>query len=438
MLNATGSLICRFVDVKPHEVRAVTLAFACNFALLASYYLLRPVRDAMATVFGVGQLQNLFTGTLILTLLCSPVFAWLTGHFKLSHVLPGVFWFLIINLVGFYGWFSLAPDSRSLAAAFYWWFSVVNLFMISVFWSLMVDVFTPTQAARLLPAITAGGSLGAIAGPLVASLAVKQIHVRGVLLTAAAGFLIVIVLVREVIREKRRLQDIHAESQHSTLDQTLRGNMWDGFRALAASAFQINQALFMLLMTWIATIGYFIQTDMISKAFTDVAARTQALANIDLVVNIASAGVAFFGLGRFIKRFGVTGSLVLNPILMAVSFIILALSPTLLMLQATQALRRVTQYAIARPSREISFTVVEQENRYKTKNVIDVVIYRLGDSSSAWVLAGMRALGLGTTAALFFGVFASGLWGVSAWTLGRQYERRRSVLNEAEPLAHSL
>jgi AAA family ATP:ADP antiporter len=306
--------------------------------------------------------------------------------------------------------------------------------MISVFWSLMVDVFTPTQAARLLPAITAGGSLGAIAGPLVASLAVRQIHVRGVLLAAAAGFLIVIVLVHEVIREKRRLQDAHAESQRSTLDQTLRGNMWDGFRVLFSSAFQINQALFMLLMTWIATIGYFIQTDMISKTFTDVASRTQALANIDLVVNIASASVAFFGLGRFIKRFGVTGSLVLNPILMAVSFIVLALSPTLLMLQATQALRRVTQYAIARPSREICFTVVAQESRYKTKNVIDVVFYRLGDSSSAWVQAGMRAMGWGTTAALLVGVFASGIWGVSAWTLGRQYERRRSALSEPEPL----
>ncbi|MBS0422015.1 MAG: MFS transporter [Proteobacteria bacterium] len=439
MLNAIGSLIRRFVDVKPHEVRAVSLAFACNFALLASYYLLRPVRDAMATVFGVDQLQTLFTGTLILTLVCSPVFAWLTEHFILSHVLPGVFWFLIINLMGFYGWFSLAPDSRTLAAAFYWWFSVVNLFMISVFWSLMVDVFTPSQASRLIPAITAGGSLGAIAGPLVASLAVKQIQVRGILLTAAAGFLVVIVLVHQFIREKRRLQDAHAEGQRSSLDRTLGGGMWDGFRALLSSAFQINQALFMLLMTWIATIGYFIQTDMISKAFTDVAARTQALANIDLVVNVASASVAFFGLGRFIRRFGVTGSLILNPILMSISFIVLALSPTLLVLQATQALRRVTQYAIARPSREICFTVVEQENRYKTKNVIDVAVYRLGDLSSAWVQAGMRAMGLGTTAALLVGVFASGIWGVSAWTLGRQYEFRRSAaffVSRADARAH--
>jgi AAA family ATP:ADP antiporter len=405
---------------------------------MASYYLLRPVRDAMATVFGVNNLQYLFTGTLILTLLCSPLFAWLTERFRLSRVLPGIFWFLILTLIGFYGWFSLSPESRSLAAAFYWWFSVVNLFMISVFWSLVVDVFTPDQAARLLPAITAGGSLGAIAGPLVESLVVKQIQVQGTLLIAAAGFFLVIVLVHGVIREKRYLQAAHLESQPSTLDRALSGTMWDGFRALFTSSFQINQALFMLLMTWISTIGYFIQTAMISKAFTELALRTQALANIDLIVNVASASVAIFGLGRFIKRFGVIGSLVLNPVLMALSFVVLALSPTLLILQATQALRRVTQYAIARPSREILFTVVEQESRYKTKNVIDVVFYRLGDLSSAWVLAGMRVMGLGMTSALILGVFTSGIWGVNAWTLGGQYERRRAAMRSSDPLTASI
>jgi ATP:ADP antiporter, AAA family len=408
-------------------VRAVALAFACNFALLGSYYVLRPVRDAMATVFGVDQLQNLFTGTLVLTLICSPAFAWLTDTFKVSKVLIGVFGFLILNLLVFYAYFSASPDSRFLAAAFYWWFSVVNLFMISVFWSLMVDVFTPTQAARLLPAISAGGSLGAILGPVLTSLFVKSIGVKGMLLLSAGGLVCVISLVRSLIREKRHLQDTQAETQSSTLDHTLRGTMLDGFKLLFTSSYQINQALFMVLMTWIATIGYFIQTDMIARAFTDVASRTQALANIDLVVNIASAAIALFGLARIIARFGVTGSLVLNPILMVLSFVLMALSPTLLMLQATQALRRITQYAIARPSREICFTVVDQESRYKTKNLIDVVMYRFGDLSSAWVQAGIRWLGFGIGASLSLGVLASGLWGVSAWTLGRQYERRKTA-----------
>jgi ATP:ADP antiporter, AAA family len=406
--------------------------------LLASYYLLRPVRDAMATVFGVGQLQNLFTGTLVLTLVCSPVFAWLTDTVKLSRLLPGVFGFLVVNLLAFYFWFDATPDSRWLAAVFYWWFSVVNLFMVSVFWSLMVDLFTANQASRLLPAIAGGGSLGAIAGPLVAALFVKGLGVSGVLLLAAAGLVVVIVLVSRVIREKRRLQDAHEESQSSSMDHKLHGSFLDGFRVLLSSSYQINQALFILFMTWISTIGYFLQTDLIGKAFTDMASRTQALADIDLAVNICSAVVAIFGLSRVIARVGVTGSLVLNPILMAISFVLMVFSPTLLMLQAMQALRRVTQYAVARPSREICFTVVDQETRYKTKNIIDVVVYRLGDLSSAWMQAGMRALGFGLNATLGVGVVASGVWAISAWTLGRQYEQRKAaqagaVADLAEP-----
>ena len=212
----------------------------------------------------------------------------------------------------------------------------------------------------------------------------------------------------------------------------LRGNMFDGFRALFTSSYLMNQAFFMLLMTWIATIGYFLQTELVTKAFTDIASRTQALADIDLVVNICSALVLIFGMSRFITRFGVTGSLVLNPILMAVSFVLMALSPTLLMLQAMQVVRRVTQYAIARPSREICFTVVEQESRYKAKNVIDTVVYRLGDLTAAWVQAGLRLLGFGMGGALGLGLLASGVWALSAWTLGQQYERRRAAA-ESKP-----
>ncbi len=317
--RAQGSW-ARFVDVAPQERKALWLAFACNFVLLGSYYILRPVRDAMATVFGVDQLQNLFTGTLVLTLVASPAFAWLTDKFRLSRVLPGVFAFWIPNILGFCAWFQVSPESRALAAAFYWWFSVVNLFMISVFWSLVVDVFTPGQANRLLPAITAGGSLGAIAGPLVASLFAKSIGVSGLLLVSAVGLAGVIALVLSMIGEKARLREAHAETQASTLEHQLGGSWLEGFKVLFTSSYVMNQALFMLLMTWIATIGYFLQTELVTQAFTALEDRTRALADIDLVVNVCSAAVAMFGLGRFIKRFGVTGSLVLNPILMVVSF----------------------------------------------------------------------------------------------------------------------
>ena len=407
------------------------LAFVCNFVLLGGYYILRPVRDAMATVFGVEQLQNLYTGTLLITLLCAPVFAWLTTRFRLTRVLPGVFWFWVLNLLVFYLLFRTDPDSRWVAAGYYWWFSVVNLFMISVFWSLMVDLFSARQATRLFAVIAAGGSLGAIAGPVITSVFVKSLGIDGLLLIAAADLVVVIGLVHLLMREKARLQAGHVETQSSTLDHRLAGNPFDGFSALFKSSYVMNQALFIMLMTWVATVAYFLQTDLIARAFSGIESRTQALANIDLVVNICSALVLIFGLGRFVTRFGVTAGLILNPVIMLLAFVAIALSPTLLMMQAVQVLRRVSQYAIARPSREICFTVLPQESRYKTKNVIDTVVYRLGDLTAAWMQAGLRALGFGLSGAVGLGLLASGIWGVVAVALGRRYEHLRGESADA-------
>jgi AAA family ATP:ADP antiporter len=339
-----------------------------------------------------------------------------------------VFAFLILDLLGFYFWMNAGPMSQGFAVTFYWWFSVVNLFMISVFFSLMVDTFTPAQASRLLPMIAAGGSLGAIAGPALASVFATRIGVSGLMLMAAAGLAVVIMLVLALIREKQRLQAAQAETQASTMDHELGGTFFDGIRATFTSSYHVNQALFIMLMTWIATIGYFLQTEMIAKAFAGLPERTQALADIDLVVNLCSALVAMFGVSKFIARFGVTGGLIVNPILMVISFVLMALSPTLLMLQSMQALRRVSQYAIARPCREICFTVVDQESRYKAKNFIDTVVYRFGDLASAWMQRGMQLMGFGMTATLGLGVIASGLWALNALSLGRQYERRRALL----------
>ena len=416
---------------EPFERRALALAFLCNFVMMGSYYIIRPVRDAMATVFGVAHLQDLFTGTLIISLVVSPLFAWITDTFRLSRVLPGVFCFIVVDLIAFFFWFEAAPQSRALAASYYWWASVINLFMVSVFWSLIVDVFTSGQAGRLLPAISASGSLGAIAGPLVASLFVKSIGVPALLLIAAAGFAAVVGLVLLLIREKNSLQLQRRETQKSTMDHELKGSLIDGFVTIFKNPLLLAQAGFMLLMTWISTIGYFIQTDIVARTFSDLASRTKAVAEIDLAVNIISAAIAMFGLSRFILRFGLTRSLILNPILMAISFVFMALSPTLLVLQSMQVTRRVIQYAIARPCREICFTVVDQESRYKAKNILDVVVYRLGDLSAAWVQAGMQSLGFAVGGGLGLGLLASGVWAATAWSLGRQYERRRGEQDEA-------
>ena len=408
-----------------HERRAVALAFACNFMLLGSYYILRPVRDTVATVFGADSLQLLFTGTFIGTLIVSPIYGALAARMRLDRLLPGVFWFWVANVFLFLALFREAPDSRIVAAAYYIWFSVVNLFMISVFWTLMAELFSPDQATRLFPLIAAGGTTGAIAGPAVTRLAVRAVGLDGMLLIAAAGFLVVIALVHLLMREKTRLRESGVGGQATTLDHDLKGGSFDGFLQLMKSAYSRRQAWFMLLMTWVNTVAYFLQTDVIAHAFSAVDARAVAIADISLVVNVCAAVILLFGMGRYVQRFGVTASLLLNPVIMVVSFVVLALSPTVLMIQAIQVVRQVSQYAIARPSREICFTVVPQDERYKTKNVIDTVVYRFGDLSAAWVQAGMRALGAQVLGSALAGTVASVVWGAAALLLGRRYEELR-------------
>src|SRR6202050_1793545 len=233
----SGRLLAMAAEVAPHERRAVLLAFMCNFVLLGSYYILRPVRDTVATVIGVGQLQNLFTATFLGTLLASPVYAMLASRVRLTRLLPGVFWFWLLNALLFQLLFRQAPGNVWIAAAYYVWFSVANLFMISVFWSLMVDLFTPAQATRLFALIAAGGSIGAIAGPVLVRLLVHRLEMGAWVLLAGAGFLIVIVLVYRLMHEKQRLHASHAEVQATTLDHQLPGNPFEGFSRLFKSRY---------------------------------------------------------------------------------------------------------------------------------------------------------------------------------------------------------
>ena len=415
----------RAVRVAPHERRALILAFICNFVLLGSYYILRPMRDTVATIFGVGQLQQLFTATFVGTLIGTAIFAALASRIRLTRLLPGVFWFWLGNLLLFEVLFRLAPENRWLGGSYYVWFSVANLFMISVFWSLMVDVFSAAQATRLFAYIAAGGALGAIIGPLLTRMLVSRVGISGMLLLAASGFVVVIGLIHLLMREKGRLRAGDRDAQQSTLDHPLSGSALDGFRQLFSSSYTLGQAAFMLLMTWVSTVAYFLQTDVIARAYVAIANRAQAIADIDLVVNICTAAILILGLGRIVQRFGVTAGLILNPLIMIAAFIATAVSPTLFMIQGLQIVRRVAQYAIARPSREICFTVVEQGDRYKAKNVIDTVVYRFGDVSSAWMQAGLRSIGYGLGGAVAVGVGASVVWGAAAIYLGRSYEKLR-------------
>jgi AAA family ATP:ADP antiporter len=423
--SALARLLKTVAAVEALEVKAVLLSMFYFLFLFGSYSVIKPVRDAMGTVYGVKHLQELFTVTLIASLVFAPLYAGLASRMKLSTFLPWVYGFVAATILVFYALFASGRyQDRWIAAAFYVWVSTFNLLIISVFWTFMADIFSRAQAKRLFGFIAAGGTVGGIVGPAIATFLAKSVGNNGLMLIAAGGFVVTAVMVSLLAKEKERLLAHGGEAQKTTLNHRLGGNPFDGFVLLLRSPYLLLLALFLLLMTWISTIVYFQLGDLITKAFESKEARTQAYATIDLVVNSLAVLVQLFGTGRIIQRFGVQTGLLINPIIMVIAFLAVAFSPVLLILGGIQIVRRVAEYAIAKPTREMLFTVVDQESKYKAKNVIDTVVYRFGDFSSAWVSAAV--LPYGVTGLAVFGVITSVLWFPVAYVLGKRYESVRS------------
>lgn len=407
-------------EVEPREVKAVVLSFVYFFFLLASYFILRPLRDTMGTVYGVDRLQELFTGTFLLSFIVAPVFAGLASRIRLAVFLPWVYGFVALTMLLFYVLFQSVANDRSIAAAFFVWLSTLILLIVSVFWSLMADIFSSAQAKRLFGFIAAGGSVGAISAPAFVALFVNAVGTNTLLLISAAGFTITALLVRLLEAEKHKLVVAGEEAQKTTLDHSLGGNPFDGFMLLFRSRYLLMIALFVLLMTWISTVIYFQLGDLISKEFASAAARTQAYASIDLATNSIAVLIQLFGTGRLIQRFGVTTALLLNPIVIVLAFLAVVFSPVLLVLGGVQVVRRVSEFAIAKPARDILFTVVDQQSKYKAKNVIETVVYRFGDLSSAWLSAAVLPYGVAGMAVL--GIVIAACWFPICWFIGRRFE----------------
>jgi ATP:ADP antiporter, AAA family len=414
------------VAVEPSELKAVVLSMLYFFFLFGSYSVVKPVRDVMGTVYGMERIQELFSATFVASFLFAPLYAGVASRVRLSAFLPWVYGFIAITILVFYALFTGGRyQERWLAAAFYVWVSTFNMLIISVFWSFMADIFSRTQAKRLFGFIAAGGTIGGIVGPALATFLAHRIGNYNLMLISALGFIVTALLVWLLAKEKRKLQLAGGQGQATTLNHGLGGNMLDGFRLLLRSPYMLLIAAFLLLMTWISTIVYIQLGDLITHAFVSREARTQAYASIELWVNSLAVVVQLFGTGRIIERCGVRFGLLLNPVIMVFAFLAIAFSPVLLILASLQVVRRVAEYAVAKPTREMLFTVIDQQSRYKAKNVIDTVIYRFGDLSAAWLSALIHPYGVSGLAV--FGVLVSIVWFPVGYVLGTRYETQRNV-----------
>jgi len=433
-------IFAKIVDVKPEEIRALLLAFVFNFVVLGGYYVIRPIRDEIGADRGVENLPWMYTGTLIGMLLANALYAVVVARMSRRQFIPIAYRFAIANLFVFFllmRWMPAAQERSILAPIFFIWVSVFNLFATTMFWSFMADVFKPEQAKRLFGFIAVGGSIGGIVGGLVtSSLAGK--------LSTGLFFLITAVMLEVAAQCVRRfpadfdhscrasVSDAGVSQKRPTKieEQPIGGKFWEGATHIARSPYLLGLAGFLMIYTLTNTWAYFQQSDLTGHQLQDRAARTSFLANIDIAVNTITVLIQVFLTGRLMKWFGVGITLVLMPLLSAVGFAAIGFAPILTVLATFQILRRAAGFALLRPAREVLFTVLRREDKYKAKSLIDTFGYRFGDQIGAWSYPLMRWFGLGLVGISWVAVPLGAIWCALGIWLGRKQRALAEVQGE--------
>jgi len=403
------------VPVRPEEVRALLWSFAYFFCLLAAYYILRPLRDEMGVAGGVRNLQWLFTATFLTMLAAVPCYGVLVARLPRRRFIPVVYHFFVANLLIFWLLLWLGIERQLVARVFFVWISVFVLFAVSVFWSFMADIYASDQAKRLYGFIAAGGSAGALAGPAITIGLAPAIGVVNLLIVAA-----VLLEVAVVCAAKLEVKKEAAPAAR----QNLGGGALDGLKMVVRSPYIAGITLWVAVLSVAATFLYFEQAAIVAATSDDPAVRTRIFATVDLTVGVLTLAVQFVATGKLIERFGVGPALALVPVVFAAGFAVLAAAPVLAVVVAFQALQRTANFAISNPAREVLFTVLERDEKYKAKNVIDVVAVRGADAAGGWLVTGLRALGMEARALAVSAIALAVAGLVLSVMLGRAQVRR--------------
>jgi AAA family ATP:ADP antiporter len=421
----------RLVAIEPGEIAAVAWAWLFFFSVLTAYYVIRPIRDDMGVAGGVQNLAWLFTGTLTGMLAANPAFGFLATRFPRERVVSIGYRFFALNLVLFFLFFTLTTGTRNVWAGrvFFVWTAVFNMFATSIFWSVMTDVFSSAQGRRLFGFIGAGGTIGSIMGSGLTSGLVSVIGTANLLLVSAVLLEVSAFAARRVFREARWNRDGQASTNR--LASAPGGRAWDGFRRTATDPYLRGIACHVVLFTILTTFLYFQQAIIVDAAIADRVARTRFFANVDLAVNLLTLATQTFATARLFQLLGLTATLAYLPALSAVGFAALGSMPTIGVLLTFQVVRRASEFAIARPAREVLFTAAPPADRYQAKNFIDTVVYRAGDQIAAWSHTLLIAIGFGLTGISTTAVFLSAVSIVVAVWLGR----RQRTLEVAGALA---
>jgi AAA family ATP:ADP antiporter len=429
--------LARLVDVRPGETAAALWAFASFFLLLAGYYVLRSLREEMGIRGGVENLPWNFTATLAAMLVAVPVYSRLVARVPRARAVPLVYRFFLVTLLAFWALLRLEAAPAAVARALFVWVSVYGLFVVSVFWSLAADLFTTDQAKRLFGFVAAGGSAGAIAGPAGVDLLVGLLGVPDLVLVAALLLEGATQSMGRIVGWWRRTGACAraAEGGGPPAGEPggpLGGSAWSGVALVFGDRYLVAIAAQMLLFTLGSTLLYFQVAHLLAASGLDSASRTRLFARVDLAVNVAALLTGALATGRLVARLGLGAALAVVPALSAAGFALVASWPSFWVLAAFQALRRAASYAVERPAREVLFTVVTREERYKSKAFVDTVVYRAGDAGSAWIARGLAAAGVGVAGSLLVAA-PIGLVGVGLAVWLAREERAREGRLLAEP-----
>ena len=420
--------LTRIVAVRPAEIRALLWSFAYFFFLLASYYVLRPVRDEMGIAGGVKNLPWLFTATFFVMLAALPLFGAVVARVPRRRFIPLVYHFFAANILVFWLLLTFKIALTDTARVFFVWISVFNLFAVSVFWSFMADLYASEQGKRLFGFIAAGGSAGALLGPLIAVGLAEPIGRANLLLIAALLLEIAVLCAWRLEAAAAALKAGDASPAAADQRESGVGGGWiAGLGMVLRSPYLAGIALWVALLSLAGTFLYFQQANIVAALFDDPNRRTAVFAQIDLAVSLLTIVVQFVATGKLIRRFGAGPAAAFLPLVFAAGFLTLALTPMLWVVIAFQAMQRAANFAISNPAREVLFTVVGREEKYKAKYVIDNVVFRGGDAVSGWLFHALRGLGMELHAIALATVPVAVGWLVLALLLGRTHEQRTSL-----------
>ena len=421
-----------FLGIRKDEVSAVAWSFAYFLFVMSSYFMLRPVRDAMAVSSGAANIPWLFTGTMVAMLIVTPIFGWIASRYPRKRFLPWVYYFFAANMMIFFVLFSTTEQSGLdqvwVGRTFFVWLSVFNLFVVSVFWSFMADIWSRPQSRRLFGVISAGGSCGAVIGPIVTNRLVAYIEFQN-LLPISAGLLIFAVAC--IYKLRQWVRHSGSDDAESVESQTgLGGGPFAGMTLTFSKSYFRAIATMMVLANFLGGVGYYYLIQLMGETYGDVETRIQVFALMDLTINVCAFAGQLLLVRLSVRKLGVGMTLSLLPLVSIVAFALLALNPVFVVVALVQVVRRSITFGFTKPTSDMLYAVVTPEEKYKVKTFIDTMVYRLGDSITAWTINAITWMGI-SGVSLICVPLAIAWSSVTMW-IGKQYNRLDSEAEGAK------